>query len=159
MSGVLDLEELSGRLSSRIEEALAPFAPAQERLVTIPGVNQRVAEAVRAEIGANMDQFPSADHLASWAGMCSGNNASAGKRRSGKTTKGSPWLRTTLVQVAWAASHAKGTIFQTMYRRWAKRMGKQKALVAVAHKILVLIHKLLRDQVDYHERQAAPQAA
>src|SRR5262249_51993837 len=85
---VAHLEELIGRLGARIEEALAPFAEAVERLVTIPGVNQRVAETVVAEIGAKMEQFPSADHLASWAGMCSGNNESAGKRRSGRCTHG-----------------------------------------------------------------------
>jgi transposase len=106
---VAHLEELIGRLSARIEEKMAPFARAQERLETIPGVSQRVAETVAAEIGVDMKQFPSAGHLASWAGMCSGNNESAGKRRSGRTTKGDRWLKRILVQAAWAASHTKGT--------------------------------------------------
>ncbi len=106
---VTHLEELIGRLGARIEDALAPFAEAVEQLQTIPGVSQRVAETVVAEIGTNMEQFPSAAHLASWAGMCSGNNESAGTRRSGRTTKGDRWLKRILVQAAWAASHTKGT--------------------------------------------------
>ena len=87
-----------------------------------------------------MAQFPTAGHLASWAGLCPGNDESAGKRRSGKTTKGSQWLRTTLVQAAWAASHTKKTIFSACYHSWAKRLGRKKALVAVAHKMLVVIY-------------------
>ena len=85
-----------------------------------------------------------------WAGMCPGNNQSAGKRRGGKTTKGSQWLRTMLVQVAWAA-HTKATFLGATYRRFAKRLGKKKALIAVAHKILVLAYTLLKGKVDYKE--------
>ena len=106
---VTHLEELIARVGGRIEEALAPFAEAEERLQTIPGVSQRVAETVLAEVGPKMEQFPSADHLASWAGMCPGNNESAGKRRSGRTVKGNRWLKRILVQAAWAVSHTKGT--------------------------------------------------
>src|SRR5262245_24008335 len=105
---VTHLEELIGRLSTRIGEALAPFAQAVERLVTIPGVSQRVAETVVAETGANMDQFPSDGHWASWAGRCPGNHESAGKRRSDRTTKGGRCLKRIRVQAAWAASHTKG---------------------------------------------------
>jgi transposase len=148
---VTHLEELIGRLGSRIEEALAPFAQAVERLVTIPGVSQRVAETVVAEIGANMDQFPSAGHLASWAGMCPGNNESAGKRRSGRTTKGDRWLKRILVQAAWAASHAKGTYLQAQYRRLAKRRGRKRALVAVGHTLLGIIYHVLKRGTTYAE--------
>src|SRR6202035_3029785 len=88
-----------------------PFAEAAKRLATIPGIEARAAENILAEIGVNMEQFPSVGPLASWAGMCSGNRQSGGKRDSGRTTKGNLWLRATLVQVAWAASHAKGTYF------------------------------------------------
>ena len=106
-----------------------------------------------------MAKFPSAGHLASWAGLCPGNDQSAGKRRSGKTTKVSQWLRTVLVQVAWAASHTKETVFAATYRKWARRLGKKKALVALGHKILVGIYKLLKDRTDYRELYTAPQPA
>jgi transposase len=148
---VMHLEELIGRLGSRIEEALAPFAEVVERLVTIPGISQRVAETVVAEIGMNMEQFPSAGHLASWAGMCSGNNESAGKRRSGRTTKGNRWLKRILVQAAWAASHSKGTYLATQYRRLAKRRGRKRALVAVGHTLLGIIYHMLKRGTTYAE--------
>lgn len=147
------LEELIGRLGARIEEALAPapFAEASERLQTIPGVSQRVAETVLAEIGTNLDQFPSAEHLASWAGMCAGNNESAGKRRSGRTTKGDRWLKRILVQAAWAASHTKGTYLAAQYRRLAKRRGCKRALVAVGHTLLVIMYHVLKRGTTYAE--------
>jgi transposase len=141
-----------GRLSARIEGVMpAPFVEAVQRLATIPGVDQRAAEDILAEVGTDMGQFPSAGHLASWAGMCSGNDESAGKRRSGRTTKGSRWLRATLVQVAWAASHTKGTYLAAQYRRLAGRRGKKRALVALGHTILVIIYHLLKDQTTYRE--------
>jgi len=106
------LEGLIAQLSSRIEGVVAPFEEAAARLDTIPGVDRRTAEILIAEVGTDMGPFPTDDHLASWAGMCPGNNESAGKRRTGKTTRGSRWLRTTLVQAAWAASHTKGTYLE-----------------------------------------------
>jgi len=144
---------------ARIEEVLVPFAEAAARLETIPGVGSRAAEVIVAEIGTDMTAFPTARHLASWAGLCPGNHQSAGKRHTGKTTKGSQWLRTVLVQVAWSASHTKQTIWSATYRRWAKRLGKKKALVALGHKILVVIYKLLSEGVDYQERWTAPAVA
>jgi transposase len=148
---VSHLEELIGRLGARIGEVLTPFAEAAERLRTIPGVNQRVAEAVVAEIGTNMEQFPSADHLASWAGMCPGNDESAGKRRSGRTTKGNRWLKRTLVQAAWAATHTKGTYLAAQYRRLARRRGSKRALVAVGHTLLVIVYHVLKRGTSYAE--------
>jgi transposase len=148
---ITHLEELIGRLGARIEEALAPFAEAEERLQTIPGVSQRVAETVVAEIGPRMEQFPSADHLASWAGMCPGNNESAGKRRSGRVTKGDRWLKRILVQAAWAASHTKGTYLAAQYRRLCKRRGCKRALVAVGHTLLVIIYHVLKRGTTYAE--------
>jgi transposase len=144
---------------ARIEQVMLPFAEAAARLKTIPGVGRRAAEVILAEIGPDMAKFPTAGHLASWAGMCPGKQESAGKQRSGKTTKGSQWLRTTLVQVAWAASHTKQTILSQTYRRWAKRLGRKKALVALGHKILVLIYQLIQDQTVYRERYRPPEAA
>src|SRR5882724_6320163 len=108
---------------------MAPFAAAAERPQGIPGVGEQAAEVIMAEVGPDMSKFPTARRLASWAGLCPGNDQSAGKQRNGKTTKGSQCLQTTLVQVAWAASHTKETIFSACYHRWAKRLGRKKALV------------------------------
>jgi transposase len=156
---VEQLEGLIAEYDARIEHAMAPFVEAAARLESIPGLGARAAEVIVAEIGVDMTAFPTAGHLASWAGMCPGNNESAGRRRTGKTTKGSQWLRTVLVQVAWSASHTKETILGVTYRRWAKRLGKKKALVALGHKILVLIYKLLKDRALYQERWSPSQAA
>jgi transposase len=146
------LEALVERLTARIEAVLsAPFQEAVKRLVTIPGIDVRAAENLLAEIGADMQPFPSAGHLASWAGMCSGNKESAGKRQSGRTTKGNRWLRTTLVQVAWAASHTKKTYLAAQYRRLAGRRGKKRALIAVGHTILVILYHVLKAQTTYRE--------
>ena len=159
LSQIESLELMVAQYDAQIGLVMVPFVSATDRLRTIPGIGQATAEVIVAEIGTDMTKFPTAGHLASWAGMCPGNDQSAGKRRSGKTTKGSQWLRAALVQVAWAAVHAKATIYSAIYSRLAKRLGKKKALVAVAHKILGVIHKLLKDQVDYVERLAPPQAA
>jgi transposase len=153
------LEGLIERYAVRIEEMMRPFAQAEERLMTIPGVGRQAAEVIVAEVGADMSRFPTAGHLASWAGLCPGNNTSADKRKSGRTTKGSQWLRTTLVQVAWAASHTKKTTFGATYQKWARRLGKKKALVAVARKILVLAYTLLKLGADYEEQLKPNQAA
>lgn len=145
-------ESWIARLSERIVEVLpAPFAEAVQRLATIPGIDERAAQNILAEIGSDMAQFPSAGHLASWTGMCSGNRESAGKRQSGRTTKGNRWLRATLVQVAWAASHTKNTYLAAQYHRLAGRRGKKRALVALGHTLLVIIYHVLRDQSSYRE--------
>lgn len=146
------LEGLIERLTGRITEVLpTPFAQAIERLVTIPGIDERAAENILAEIGVDMDVFPTAGHLASWTGMCSGQRESAGKRQSGRTRKGNQWLRTTLVQVAWAASHTKRTYLSAQYRRLAGRRGKKRALVALGHTILVIVYQVLKRQTTYAE--------
>jgi transposase len=144
-------EELVERVTARIEELMVPFTPAMEKLQTIPGVGPKVAEVLLAEIGPDMSVFPSAEHLSSWAGMSPGNNESAGKRRSGRTTKGSHWLRSMLVQAAWAASHTKATYLADQYRRLASRRGKKRALIAVGHTILVIAYHVLKKGVAYAE--------
>jgi transposase len=146
------LEGQVEKLNRRIEGVLpAPFAEAIERLDTIPGVDRRAAESIVAEVGVDMGQFPSAAQLASWVGLSPGNNESAGKRKSGRTTKGDRWLRVVLVQCAWAASRSKGTHLQTLYRRLAGRRGKKRALVAVAHRLLLIVYNVLKKGQSYQE--------
>jgi transposase len=148
------LEYLEGqieRFSQRIEEVSGPFEEAIQEVARLPGLERRSAENVIAEIGSNMGQFPSEEHLSSWAGMCPGNNESAGKKKSGKTTKGSRWLRRTLTQAAWAASKKKGSYFQAQYRRLVGRRGKKRALIAVGHSLLVVIYHMLKDHTGYKE--------
>jgi transposase len=139
------------RVSLEIAERLCPFDGTLTRLETIPGVGRRVAEIVAAELGLEVARFPSAGHLAAWAGLAPGNHESAGKRLSGKTRKGSPWLRTALVEAAQAAARTKGTYLAAQYRRLAPRRGQQRAVVAVAHTILVIIYHLLHEQATYRE--------
>ena len=151
MSHLESLEGLIARLNARIEAAMVPFADEAQRLVTIPGVDQRTAEVIVAEIGTDMERFPSAEHLASWAGLCPGNDQSAGKRRSGHTTKGDRWLRAALTQAAWAASHTKGTYLSAQYHRLAARRGKKRALVALGHTLLTIIYYVLKRGTEYVE--------
>lgn len=120
-------------------------------LDTIPGIDEIAARALLAEIGTKMEQFPTAQHCASWAGLCPGNNESAGKRLNGKARKGSPWLRRVLVQAAWAASHAKDTYLRSQFFRIATRRGKKRALVAVAHTMIVIAWHVLKSQSTYRE--------
>lgn len=145
------VESRVARVEERIDEQTRPLADAVARLDTIPGVDVTTAQALAAEIGVNMEQFPSARHLASWAGICPGNHESAGKRKSGKTRKGSRWLRRALCQAAWAASHTKETYLREQYRRLLRRRGKKRALVAVAHSILAIAWHLLKRNLNYIE--------
>jgi transposase len=150
--GHLDyLDEAIESLSGRIEEALRPFAVQTRRLDSIPGVAQRTAEVLIAEIGVDMRQFPTAQHLASWAGLCPGQNESAGKRRSGRTRPGNRWLRVALIEAASTAAHTRQTAFAARYHRIARHRGHKKAVVAVAHAMLVTAYHLLARQVDYRE--------
>ncbi|MDB5352593.1 MAG: Transposase family [Planctomycetota bacterium] len=145
------LESLIARYDARIEEALDPSWETVLRLTTIPGVDLRVAEIVLAEIGLDMDRFPTAGHLSSWAGLASGNRESAGKRQSGRTTPGNRWLKTALVQSAWAAFRAKGTQLSKKFRRIARSRGNKRAAVAVAHTILVIVYHMLKENTTYQE--------
>jgi transposase len=146
------LQSVAERIRQEVDNSADPFVPeAVPLLDTIPGVGETVAQIIVAEIGVDMDRFPTDHHLASWAGVCPGNNESAGKRKSGKTTKGSRYLRAALVQAAWAASHQKGTYLAAQYKRLVKRMGKKKALVAVGHSILVIAYHVLQNRTPYQE--------
>ena len=160
LTRVEELEAALTRVEARIGEEVTacpdPFVPeAVELLESIPGVGKRTAQTIVAEIGVDMGRFPSAKHLASWAGVCPGNHESAGKRQSGQPTKGNQSVRTILVEAAWAATRAKGTFLQAKYQRLVKRMPKQKALGAVAHRLLVISYHLLSRRVRYAELGSA----
>ena len=144
-------EQFIARLDERIAELARPQQPVLEKLDAIPGVDRRVAEVLLAEIGTDVTPFPSDAHLASWAGICPGNNESAGKKRSGKTTKGSRWLRQALVQAAWAASHKKDSYFQAHARNLMRRRGRKRGLVAVAHSLLTVTYHMLKEGTAYHD--------
>ena len=133
---------------------MAPFGEQARALQTIPGVGKRTAEVIIAEIGVDMSRFPSAGHLASWAGMCPGNHESAGKRRSGRARKGDAALRSALCEAAWAAARTKDTYLAAQFHRLRRRFGKggdNKAIFAVGHSMLVIIWHLLANHCDYEE--------
>ena len=146
------LEESIATVSVEVDRVLAPFAAQVAQVDTIPGINKRTAEVLIAEIGVDMSRFPSEHHLASWAGLCPGNNESAGKHRSGKTRKGDPWLRAALVEAALAAStRSNRSAFGARYRRIMPHRGHKKAVVAVARAILETAYHLLARQTTYQE--------
>src|SRR5215203_4543445 len=145
------LDESIDDLSVEIERVIAPFSEQVELLDTIPGVNRRTAETLIAEIGVDMSQFPTHRYLASWAGMCPGNEESAGKRRSGKTRKGSKWLRSALIEAAYAAARSKGTYLSAHYARLKGRRGPKKAAMAVGHSILVICYYIVQRGEPYQE--------
>ena len=148
------IDELNAKieaLSEEIERLLIPFDPtdALARLDTIPGVNRRIAEVILAELGTDMSRFPTAAHAASWAGVAPGKNESAGKNRSGKTTKGNTYLKTALTQAAHTVGRSKDNYLSAQYRRLASRRGKKRAAIAVAHSILVIAYHLLKNGTVY----------
>jgi transposase len=145
------LEAAIAQVGAEVARRLRPLDEAIARLDAIPGIGREAAEALLAELGGGVARFPTAKHLASWAGMCPGNRESAGKRQSGATRKGSPWLRGLLVQAAHAAARTRGTYLAAQYRRLAARRGKSRAAVAVGHTILVIAYHLLRYGTDYHD--------
>jgi transposase len=145
------LEGYVARLGERIEEQLVPFAEARVLLETIPGVSTRTAQMLLAEIGADVTPFPSAGHLASWAGLCPGNHESAGKRRTGRMRKGNAWLRTGLIQAAWAASRTKDTYLAAHFKRVAARRGRKRAAAALAHTLLGIVYHVLARRQPYAE--------
>jgi transposase len=145
------LEAAIAALDGEVDRVMAPFAAARDLLDTIPGVAKRAAEVIIAEIGADMSRFPTPGHLASWAGVCPGNNVTGGKRHSGKTNKGDLWLGETLNQCAWAASHTRDTYLAAQFWRLARRIGKKKAAVAVGHSILVIAWQLMTNGCAYED--------
>jgi transposase len=137
--------------SERIGEQMLSYRRQLERLDTISGVGQRSAENILAEIGPNMDQFPTDDDLVSWGALCPGKNESGGKQRSSRTPKGNKWLKRALVEAGWAATHEKDSYLAALYRRLAPRRGKKRAIIAVARTILQSAWHILKKDVDYKE--------
>lgn len=144
------------QVSAETADRMRPFEPQVTILDSIPGIGRWSAEVILAEIGPDMDRFPDAGHLASWAGMCPGHDESAGKRRSGKTRKGSPWLRVTLTEAAYAAGRGKDPYLSGRYRRLIGRKGTKQTNIAVGRTILELCHHLLSSGQLYDPRQARP---
>jgi transposase len=140
-----DLDEALAALDAEVAARLRPFAAQVAQLDAIPGVGQRTAEVLLAEVGADVRRFPTAAHLASWAGMCPGNHESAGKRLSGRTRKGNQALRAALIQAAHAAGRTKHTYLAAQSQRLTARRGRKRAIVAVGHSILVIAYHLLKD--------------
>jgi transposase len=138
-------------VETEVGESLQPFRTAAELLITIPGVSDVSASVIVAEIGIDMSRFPTAGHLLSWAGLCPRNDESAGKRRSTHIRKGAPWLKTTLVQCAWAAVRTKDTYLSAQFVRIKSRRGPRKAIVAVAASILTATYSMLRDGTAYQD--------
>lgn len=145
------LDEEIAKLDEEIKNRMLPFEKDLALLDTIPGVGRRTAEQIIAEIGTNMEQFPSAAHLCSWAGLCPGHNESAGKQRSARTRKGNQKLRSSLIEAARAASRAKDTYLSSQYHRIAARRGANRAAVAVAHSILIIVYHILKRKQPYIE--------
>jgi transposase len=144
-------EAFIAELETKIEGMTQSLVNEIERLEAIPGVDRRVAEVVLAEVGPHMSPFPTHRHIAAWAGMCPGNEESAGKRRKRRITPGNHWLKRTLVQAGWAASHTKNSYLASQYRRLLGRRGKKRALIAIAHSILVIAYHLLKGANTYSD--------
>jgi transposase len=151
LNQIESLDATLTKFDDQIEEYCRPFEAAVTRLDTIPGVARDTAEVIVAEIGIDMSRFPTADHLASWAGLAPGNNRSADKQLSSRTTQGNQALVTVLTQAAWAASHTKNTYLSAQYHRLATRRGRKRAIVAVAHSILIIAYHLIKNQETYRE--------
>jgi len=145
------LDDSIRQLQQEIDAHLKPYQEAMQLLQTIPGIKATSAAVIIAEIGIDMGRFPSAKHLASWAGLCPGNKQSGGKRYQEAITKGSPWLRAVLGEVVWSISHTQSNYLVAQYQRLAKRRGAFKAVVAVAHSVLVIIYHLLSSKQPYRD--------
>ncbi len=148
---IAELEQAIGRANREIEARLRPFEAELGLLDGEPGINQRIAQVLWAEVGPDWSRFPSAGHLASWAGVCPGNHESGGKRRPGKTQHGNPWLKTALIEAAHGAVRTKGSYLSSQYYRLAARKGRKRALMAVAHSLLVIAYHLITEQRPYQD--------
>jgi transposase len=151
MDHLVYLEQSIANLQERIDEKMQPFNRELELICTIPGIDSHSAQHIFVELGGDISAFPSERHLASWIGICPGNNESAGKRKNGRTTKGNVWLKALLVQTGHSASRAKGTYLKAFYHRVAAKRGKKRAAIAVAHKQAIIIFHQLSEGKPYQE--------
>ena len=149
------LDRQMEELETRIAEKLQPWQRQYELLQTIPGVKEMVAACILAEVGGDMNQFQSAKHLCSWAGICPGNNRSAGKSKSSRIRKANRFLLAALVQAGWAAARSGGSIFQRKFHRWVKKLGEAKTNIAIAHSLLETVYAMLKSQQPYREPELA----
>jgi transposase len=145
------LEEQVDVLEQEIERRVAEFEESIQRLITIPGIDRKTAWTIVAEVGVDLKAFADARHLASWAGLCPGNRESGGKRMSGRVRKANRYLKRAMCQAAWAAAHTKNTFLSAFYRRMAIRKGAPKAVIALAHHMIVVVHQLLSRSEEYVE--------
>jgi len=148
------IDDMTNRIADMdrlIQEYMSEYESAIERISQMPGIGRRSAEIILAEIGKDMNRFPTAAHLCSWAGVCPGNHESAGKRYSGKSTKGNKALKSTLIQCAQAAGHTKNTFFSAQLQRIAIRRGKKRATLAVAHSMLIAIYHVLKFNTEFRD--------
>lgn len=146
------LDETVARVESEINGRLAPYRELLRRLQQVPGIGQQVATMILAELGPRLDAFPSPAHLSSWAGLCPGNHESAGQTKSGRTRKGNPFLKSALTEAAVAAGRTKGSCLQVKFQVLRSRIGFKRATIAIAHKLLVIVHHLITTGEDYRER-------
>jgi transposase len=157
------LDAAIAEIDAEVDRDLAPFRDAVRLLCSIPGVSELTAQVIVSEIGIDMSRFPTSGHLISWAGLCPRNDESAGKRRSNRLRKGAPWLKTTLVQCAWAGARKKDSYLRAQFQRLRHRRGPKKAICAVAASILTAAYHMLRDGTFYrdlgphHFQAASPQ--
>lgn len=150
LASIHGLDEQIARCDAEVAR-LAPFREEVARLRTIPGIGQRTAEIILAEIGTDMTRFPTAEQLAAWGGMCPGNRESAGKRKPAHTRKGSPWLRGALGEAGWCAGRTKAGYLRALFQRLAARRGAKRAVVAVGHALLGIVYHLLRNRTTYQD--------
>ncbi|OIJ11510.1 IS110 family transposase [Anaerobacillus arseniciselenatis] len=148
------LEELISDIEKRIDQLLEEYQTEVELLMTMPGIKKETASVIIAEIGADMAQFPTSKHLASWAGLSPGNHESAGKRKSTRSTKGNPHIKSALCEAAWAVSRSRNKRLSIKYWSLASRRGKKKALVAIGHRMLTIVYHMLLNKEPYHELPA-----
>src|SRR5215469_7314667 len=150
-----EVEELDGEILRRMQ--MPPFEAAYRLMQTLPGVGQLAAASILAETGTDLAPFPTADQMASWAGLCPGNRESAGTQKGGQTTHGNSYLRTALVQCAWAATRKQGSVFQARFQQLSPRRGQKRAIVAVAHQMLTILYRMLKQGIPFRGSETAPQ--